>query len=112
MECPMACRSICVFCGSRSGDDPRYETVAREFGHLLAERKRRLVYGGGGIGLMGAVAYAAVEAGGEVTGVIPRFLAKEEIELGCVEDMRHTDDMHERKALMAELSDAFVAMPG
>lgn len=105
-------RSICVFCGSRSGDDPRYAAAAADFGRLLAARGRRLVYGGGGVGLMGEVATAAVDAGGEVVGVIPRFLAREEIASSVVPDMRYVEDMHSRKAAMAELSDAFVALPG
>ncbi|MEM7811988.1 MAG: TIGR00730 family Rossman fold protein [Planctomycetota bacterium] len=105
-------RQICVFCGSRPGDDPRFAAATRDFGRRLAGGGRRLVYGGGSFGLMGTLADAVLDAGGEVTGVIPRFLATAEVAHPRVADMRLVGDMHERKALMAELSDAFVAMPG
>ena len=102
---------VCVYCGSSTGDDPRFAAAARELGTALARAGIGIVYGGGRVGLMGAVADAALAAGGEVIGVIPRFL--EEREVAHVEvDLRVVNSMHERKALMAELSSAFVALPG
>ena len=105
-------RRLCVFCGSSLGSSPGYAAVASRFGRLLATRDIGLVYGGGSVGLMGAVADGALEAGGEVIGVIPDALMKREIGHAGVPDMRVVKSMHERKALMAELSDAFVALPG
>jgi uncharacterized protein (TIGR00730 family) len=103
---------ICVFCGSTSGRRPVYATAARDLGTLLARRGIGLVYGGGKVGLMGALADAALAAGGEVIGVIPRFLLDKEVGHRGVTDLRVVDTMHERKALMASLADAFVALPG
>jgi uncharacterized protein (TIGR00730 family) len=103
---------LCVFCGSSSGSSPHYAAAASRFGRLLAARGIGLVYGGGSVGLMGAVADGALEAGGDVIGVIPEALMKREIGHAGVPDMRVVGSMHERKALMAELSDAFVALPG
>jgi hypothetical protein len=100
-----------VYCGSASGDDPRFSEAARAFGTALARAGIGVVYGGGRIGLMGAVADAALAAGGEVIGVIPRFLEEREVAHTGV-DLRVVTSMHERKALMADLSDAFVALPG
>jgi hypothetical protein len=101
-----------VYCGSNAGARPEYRDAAAALGRLLAERGISLVYGGGNIGLMGVLARAALEAGGEVIGVIPRaFVEKEAAHLG-VSDLRIVASMHERKALMADLSDAFVALPG
>ncbi len=105
-------RRVCVFCGSNSGRDPRYASAARELGQLLAARGLGLVYGGGSVGLMGIIADAALDAGGEVVGVIPERLATKELLHTRVPDMRRVRDMHERKALMAELADAFIALPG
>lgn len=105
-------RRIGVYCGSNGGKDPRYRQAAIEFGRLLADRGFGLVYGGGKVGLMGAVADAVLAAGGEVVGVIPDFLATKELLHSGVADMRTVPDMHTRKALMAELSEAFVALPG
>lgn len=105
-------RRICVFCGSSSGRDPRYGVIAAELGRLFAERELGLVYGGGSVGLMGAIADAVLDAGGEVIGVIPERLATKELLHTRVPDMRRVRDMHERKALMAELADAFIALPG
>ena len=105
-------RRICVFCGSSPGARPEYADAAREFGALLARRDIGLVYGGGKVGLMGEVAAAAVEAGGEVIGVIPEQLVKREVGFTSLKDLRIVKSMHERKALMAELSDGFVALPG
>ena len=103
---------LCVFCGSRPGTDPDYAAAAVEMGRLLARRGVGLVYGGGRVGLMGVVADAALEAGGEVIGVIPRALAEREIEHRGLTENHIVETMHERKAMMADLSDGFVALPG
>jgi len=105
-------RRICVFCGSSTGSDPRYRHAAAELGHRLASDEIGLVFGGGSIGLMGVLADAALAAGGEVVGVIPHALAARELAHRAVPDMRIVSSMHARKALMAELSDAFIALPG
>lgn len=107
-----ALSSVCVFCGSNGGADPAYLDAAARTGRALAERGLRLVYGGGKVGMMGAVADAALAAGGEVVGVIPRQIFDLEIGHEGVSDLRVVGSMHERKALMAELADAFVALPG
>jgi uncharacterized protein (TIGR00730 family) len=104
--------AICVFCGSRAGADPVFEQAAHDLGRLMAERGIRLVYGGGHIGLMGTVADAALNAGGEVTGVIPDFLKRREVGRDDLTDMVVTDSMHSRKHRMFELADAFVTLPG
>jgi uncharacterized protein (TIGR00730 family) len=104
--------TVCVFCGSNGGADPAYLDAARAVGHELAQRGLRLVYGGGRVGMMGAVADAAREAGGQVVGVIPEQIVALEIGHPGLDDLRVVGSMHERKALMAELSDAFVALPG
>jgi uncharacterized protein (TIGR00730 family) len=106
-----AIKRICVFCGSHSGAREVYGEQARALGRAMAGRGIGLVYGGGGIGMMGAVADAVIESGGEVIGVIPYALAAKERARRDI-DMRVVNTMHERKAMMAELSDAFVAMPG
>jgi uncharacterized protein (TIGR00730 family) len=103
---------LCVFCGSSPGRDPAYLAVAAELGTLLAKRRIGLVYGGAAIGLMGAVADAVQAAGGEVIGVIPHALVEWEVAHIGIADLRIVGSMHERKALMAELSDGFVALPG
>jgi hypothetical protein len=105
-------RSICVFCGSSVGVRPEYAAAAAAFGRLLGERRIRIVYGAGNVGLMGVLAEAAVAAGGEVIGVIPQMLVDRELAHRGITDLRIVGSMHERKALMAELSDAFVALPG
>ena len=105
-------RSVCVYCGSGAGENPAYAAAARTFGRALAENGVRLVYGGGGLGLMGEVARATLQAGGEVTGIIPTFLVEREHMLREVTDLLVTADMHERKKLMFDHSDAFVALPG
>jgi len=105
-------KRVCVYCGSSLGNQPIYRETAEAMGGLLARRGIGLVYGGGNVGLMGVVADAALAGGGEVIGVIPRSLADREIAHGGVTDLRVVDSMHTRKALMAELSDAFIAMPG
>jgi uncharacterized protein (TIGR00730 family) len=100
-----------VYCGSSAGDDPRFAATARAFGTALGQAGIGVVYGGGRVGLMGAVADAALDAGGEVIGIIPRFLEEREVAHRGV-DLRIVESMHERKQLMSELSDAFVALPG
>ena len=102
---------VCVYCGSSPGHDPRFVAAAQALGSALAEAGIGVVYGGGRVGLMGTVADAALAAGGEVIGVIPRFLEEREVAHVGV-DLRVVESMHERKALMADLSDAFVALPG
>jgi uncharacterized protein (TIGR00730 family) len=105
-------RRICVFTGSRPGTRPEYLEGARALGAELAARKICLVYGGASVGLMGALADSMLDAGGEVIGVIPSWLTDREIGHTRLADLRVVGSMHERKALMAELSDAFIAMPG
>lgn len=104
--------SICVFCGSSFGNDPAYKEAARSLGAVFAAENVTLVYGGGNVGLMGAVADATLEAGGEVIGVIPNALVEREIAHEHLTKLHVVGSMHERKALMAELSDGFVALPG
>jgi uncharacterized protein (TIGR00730 family) len=103
---------VCVFCGASSGRRPRYADAARAFGDAVARRGLGLVYGGGRVGLMGAVADGALAAGGEVIGVIPQELVDRELAHDGLGELRVVGSLHERKALMAELSDAFVALPG
>lgn len=105
-------KTVCVYCGSGPGTNPLFMEAAQAFGKELAEAGIRLVYGGGAVGLMGAVANAVLDHGGAVTGIIPAFLRTKEIALARVQDLIVTDDMHERKRLMFEHSDAFVALPG
>jgi uncharacterized protein (TIGR00730 family) len=107
-----ALSSVCVFCGSNGGADPAYLKAAADVGRTLAERGLRLVYGGAHVGMMGVLANAAMEAGGAVTGVIPRQIVDLEVANDDVRDLRIVDSMHERKALMADLAGAFVALPG
>lgn len=103
---------ICVFTGSASGHDPRFAQGARDFGAALARRGHGLVYGGGRVGLMGLVASAVLEGGGEVLGVIPRFMEAREVAHPGLTRLEWVDSMHARKARMAELADGFVALPG
>ncbi|HEV2854822.1 MAG TPA: TIGR00730 family Rossman fold protein [Thermoanaerobaculia bacterium] len=103
---------ICVFCGSNPGADPAYAEAAADLGQALARRGITLVYGGGRVGLMGVLAGAALAAGGRVTGVIPEALAAKELAYEGLTDLRMVGSMHERKALMSELSDGFIALPG
>jgi uncharacterized protein (TIGR00730 family) len=105
-------RRVCVFCGSSPGARPAYAEAAEELATLLVADGIGVVYGGGGVGLMGKLADAVLAQGGEITGVIPHALVDREIGHSGVHDMRTVGSMHERKALMAELSDAFVALPG
>jgi uncharacterized protein (TIGR00730 family) len=104
--------SICVYCGSGPGLNPAFIKAADELGRTMAAEGIRLIYGGGSLGLMGAVATAVLDAGGEVTGIIPDFLKQRELALGRVQELIVTADMHERKRLMFERADAFVALPG
>jgi len=105
-------RRICVFCGASSGARPEYADATTEVARLLAADGIGVVYGGGGVGLMGVLADAVLAEGGEIIGVIPRALMDREIAHPGVTDMRVVGSMHERKALMAELADAFIALPG
>jgi len=105
-------KTVCVYCGSSPGTNPRFIEAAAAFGKILGENGIRLVYGGGSLGLMGAVATAALDHGGSVTGIIPEFLNTRERMLSRVQELIVTPDMHERKRLMFERSDAFVALPG
>ena len=104
-------RTVCVYCGSGSGTNPRFIEAAQALGKIFAESGIRLVYGGGSVGMMGAVARAVLDHGGEVTGIIPDFLVQKEVMMP-LKDLIVTPDMHERKRLMFEHSDAFVALPG
>jgi uncharacterized protein (TIGR00730 family) len=105
-------KTVCVYCGSGAGTNPRFIESARALGKTLAESGIRLVYGGGSVGMMGAVASAVLDHGGSVTGIIPSFLTAKENALKRVQEMIVTPDMHERKRLMFEHSDAFIALPG
>jgi uncharacterized protein (TIGR00730 family) len=107
-----ALRTICVYCGSGPGKNPAFVDAARKFGKILAENKIGLVYGGGSIGLMGELAKSVLKHGGQVTGIIPEFLIARERMLEQAQDVIVTKDMHERKRIMFERSDAFVALPG
>ncbi len=105
-------KNLCVFCGSSVGSKPEYREAAEEMGKLLASRNIGLVYGGGRIGLMGVLANTVLENNGKVTGVIPGFLSTKEIRHDGLTQCYEVDDMHTRKQMMYQLSDAFVAMPG
>ena len=105
-------KTVCVYCGSGPGTNPRYIESAKALGKTFAENGTRLVYGGGSLGMMGAIATSVLDNGGVVTGIIPDFLTARENALTRVQEMIVTPDMHERKRLMFEHSDAFVALPG
>ena len=105
-------KAVCVYCGSGPGSNPKFVESARAFGRILAENDIRLVYGGGSIGLMGAIAESVVDHGGQVTGIIPDFLKAREMMFRRAQEIIVTRDMHERKRLMFERADAFVALPG
>jgi uncharacterized protein (TIGR00730 family) len=105
-------RSICVFCGSQSGALPQYVAEARALGTLLARENLTLIYGGGHVGMMGAVADAALAAGGKVVGVIPQHLMRPEVAHQGLTELNVVDSMHTRKRLMAERADAFIVLPG
>jgi uncharacterized protein (TIGR00730 family) len=105
-------RSLCVYCGSSPGGDPQFAVAARGLGQRLAERGIRLIYGGGNVGMMGRVADGALEAGGEVIGVIPHHLADRELAHEGATKMIRVNTMHERKQLMADMADGFICLPG
>ena len=105
-------KCVCVFCGSSPGHDPAYAQAARAMGRVLAARGITLVYGGGRVGMMGAIAQAALDAGGKVIGVIPEALKRKELASDDLTQLHIVQTMHERKQLMADLADAFIAMPG
>lgn len=105
-------KHICVFCGANTGSDPLYAQVATEVGRYMAEQHYTLVYGAGNVGLMGVIADAVMAHGGQTTGVIPEFLQKWEVAHDNLDELIITQTMHERKAIMAERADAFVALPG
>lgn len=105
-------KRICVFCGSSPGARLEYASSARQLGELLAERGLTLVYGGGNVGMMGQLANAVLENGGQITGIIPEAIADMEVAHTGLSDLRVVDSMHTRKALMAELADGFIALPG
>ncbi|MDZ4871815.1 MAG: putative cytokinin riboside 5'-monophosphate phosphoribohydrolase [Chroococcidiopsis cubana SAG 39.79] len=104
--------SICIFCGSSTGNRSIYQEAAQAMGEAIARRGLSLIYGGGNVGLMGMVADAALAAGGEAIGVIPKFLVDKEIAHNGLTQLHVVDSMHDRKALMTELADAFIALPG
>jgi len=104
--------AVCVYCGSSPGTDPLFVKAARDFGKILAENGVRLIYGGGSIGLMGAVATAVIDHGGAATGIIPEFLTAKERPRRLAQEQIVTRDMHERKRTMFDRADAFVALPG
>ena len=104
--------TLCVYCGASQGHDPVYAEAARQLGHSMVRQGLSLVYGGGHVGLMGVIADAVLEAGGEVTGVIPKALMDTEVGHDKLTRLLVVKDMHERKALMAEYADGFIAMPG
>ena len=108
----MSLQSICVFCGASLGHDPAYQQAAEALGRTLAERGLRLIYGGGEVGLMGKLADAVLAAGGEVIGIIPQSLQRSEIGHKGLTRLEVVDGMHARKPRMAELADAFIALPG
>ena len=105
-------KSICVYCGSSIGSSPSLSAAARELGQTLAASNLELIYGGGRVGLMGVLADAVLEAGGRVQGVIPQALADREVAHAGLTQLHVVDTMHQRKAMMAELSDGFIALPG
>jgi uncharacterized protein (TIGR00730 family) len=111
-ENPSKIRRICVYCGSSPGTDPAYVAAARTFGAILAKNGIGLVYGGGAVGMMGELAHAVLDQGGEVTGIIPDFLVAREHAIKGAHGLIVTRDLHERKRKMFELADAFVALPG
>jgi uncharacterized protein (TIGR00730 family) len=104
--------ALCVYCGSSPGTDPAFVSAAQSFGKILAENDVRLVYGGGSVGLMGALAHAVLDHGGAVTGIIPEFLTKKERPGRQTQELIVTSDMHERKRTMFDRADGFVALPG
>ncbi len=108
----MSVNSVCVYCGSANRVDPAFKNIARDVGKALAEKGKRLVYGGGRVGLMGIVADAALAAKGEVIGIIPQHIQAREIQHTSLTELHVVNDMHTRKRMMVERSDAFVILPG
>ncbi len=108
----MANPTICVYCASSEASDPWYRDAAADLGRQLVARAYRIVYGGGGVGSMGALARAALDAGGHVTGIIPQFMVEREWAFKLVSELVVVDDMHQRKRAMLDRADAFVALPG
>jgi len=104
--------NICVFCGSSTGSEPIYKEAAHELGTLIGSNRNTLIYGGGNVGLMGIVADATLVAGGKAIGIIPEFLQRREVAHNGLTQLEVVDTMHQRKQRMAELADAFIAMPG
>ena len=105
-------KRLCVYCGSSSGRQPVYAQVARQLARAMVNRNIDLVYGGASVGIMGEIANAVLEEGGDVIGIIPKGLFKKEVAHTGVTELREVDSMHERKSLMADLSDGFIALPG
>jgi uncharacterized protein (TIGR00730 family) len=105
-------KKLCVYCGSSTGNRPEYAQAARELAHAMVSMDMGLVYGGASVGVMGKLADAVVKEGGEVIGVIPKGLFVKEVAHTGISELREVDTMHERKAMMAELSDGFIALPG
>jgi uncharacterized protein (TIGR00730 family) len=105
-------KKICVFCGSQTGHNPKYKLLAKNLGKLLLENKINLVYGAGSVGLMGELANTVLEGGGEVTGVLPKDLFDEEVEHKNLTHLIKVNNMHERKKIMYDFSDAFITLPG
>jgi len=108
----MKIKRICVYCGANNGNNPRFAEIAKALGHALVQHGVELVYGGGRVGLMGIVADAVLAKGGRVIGIIPQKLMDLEVGHPGIQELRIVNDMHERKAAMATLSDAFIALPG
>ncbi len=108
----MSLKRVCVYCGANLGNNPAFAKAAQELGKLLARKNIELVYGGGKVGLMGVLADSVLENGGKVIGIIPQKLVELEQAHGGIQDLRVVNDMHERKAAMATLADAFIALPG
>ena len=108
----MTINAICVFAGSSDGNNPAFRHAASELGTALARRQLKLIYGGASVGLMGCVADAALEGGGTVIGVLPEVIARQELAHPALTELHVVDSMHERKALMADLADGFIALPG
>ncbi|MEM6602447.1 MAG: TIGR00730 family Rossman fold protein [Pseudomonadota bacterium] len=111
-QLPLDLNSICVFCGSRPGDDPIFLETSQKVGTAIAKAGKRLVFGAGGLGLMGGTAEAALAAGGQVTGIVPDFLKRREIPVPEIQELLIVDSMHTRKRLMYDRSDVFVVLPG
>lgn len=105
-------KSICIFCGSATGNDPEFHRIAEETGKYFADNNIRLIYGGGNVGLMGVVSNTVMKSGGETTGVIPQFMMNKEIANFNITELIEVRSMHERKAKMADLADGFVVLPG